>query len=70
MEKIENDLNIYVLGNNYDGCLLTGDTKDVQNFKEIDQDLIELISNKHKLFKTGMKTCFLIDQGKKINNSR
>lgn len=24
---------IYVLGNNYDGCLLTGDTEDVRDFK-------------------------------------
>jgi len=35
VDMIDNNFfKLYVLGNNYDGCLLTGDTMDILEFKE------------------------------------
>jgi alpha-tubulin suppressor-like RCC1 family protein len=51
----ESDKYILVLGNNYDGCLLTGDCTDVKEFRKIRNDIF---TGKYKI-KAGMKCCAL-----------
>jgi alpha-tubulin suppressor-like RCC1 family protein len=50
---------IIVLGNNYDGCLLTGDTNDVIDFRKI--NLSQFINMKNYKISTGMKSVAIYD---------
>lgn len=56
--------NIYVLGNNYDGILLTGDTIDVTTFSQCkllgNVDFKNKLLN-HKYINFGLKNAALID---------
>ena len=65
-DKSERNLydNIYVIGNNYDGCLLTGDNDDVTIFSEC--KLLKNLEHKnmllnHNYINFGLKSAGLID---------
>ena len=54
--KMNNEKQIVVLGNNYDGCILTGDCIDIKYFKEIKNQIFD--DNNYKII-AGMKCCAL-----------
>ena len=60
--KTLNQTKIYVLGNNYDGCLLTGDTDDRKIFTSLELDetfLLHFLN--HSKFELGIRNAYLIN---------
>ncbi len=51
---------LLVIGNNYDGCLLTGDREDRTLFTEIDSFDFDLDLENYKI-KLGVRNAYLID---------
>ena len=60
---------VYVIGNNYDGCLLTGDTNDLIEFEESkvlkNSEFRRKLLN-HSEMELGLKNAALIDSKQKI----
>jgi alpha-tubulin suppressor-like RCC1 family protein len=51
---MENNKCLLVLGNNYDGCLMTGDTKDVVQFTKVTPDFLNNLE--YYKISTGLKS--------------